>query len=414
MGKAAFRTRTERDSLGAIEVPAERLWGAQTQRSLEHFRISVERMPLALVRALVAREEGGGPRPRGARRPRRRERPGHRRRRRRGARRAVGRRVPARRLADRQRHPDEHERERGAREPRERAPRRGAGRGAPRPPERRREPGPVHERRLPHRDPRGRGRGLPARRDPRGRAAARDPGREGRGVQRRRQDRPHAPAWTRRRSPSVRRSRAGRRSSSTASRGSSRRCPASSSSPSAARPSARARTPTPSSAPRAAARLAEMTGHPFVTAPNKFEALASRDALVFAHGALRTVAASLFKIANDVRLLASGPRGGLGEIRDPGERARQLDHAGQGEPDAGGGAHHGRGPGAGQRRDGGHRGDVRPPAAQRLHAGDRAQRAAELPPRRRRLRELPRALRRRHRARSGPASRRTSSARSCW
>jgi fumarate hydratase class II len=73
----------------------------------------------------------------------------------------------------------------------------------------------------------------------------------------------------------------------------------------------------PELAVRAAARLAEATGHPFVTAPNKFEALASRDALVFAHGALRTVAASLFKIANDVRWLASGPRSGLGEITIP-------------------------------------------------------------------------------------------------
>ncbi len=73
----------------------------------------------------------------------------------------------------------------------------------------------------------------------------------------------------------------------------------------------------PELAARAAAKLAEMTGHPFVTAPNKFEALASRDALVFAHGALKTVAASLFKIANDVRWLASGPRSGLGEITIP-------------------------------------------------------------------------------------------------
>jgi fumarate hydratase class II len=73
----------------------------------------------------------------------------------------------------------------------------------------------------------------------------------------------------------------------------------------------------PELAARAAAKLAEATGHPFVTAPNKFEALASRDALVFAHGALRTVAASLFKIANDVRWLASGPRSGLGEIAIP-------------------------------------------------------------------------------------------------
>jgi fumarate hydratase, class II len=68
---------------------------------------------------------------------------------------------------------------------------------------------------------------------------------------------------------------------------------------------------------RVAAELARATGHPFESAPNKFEALAAHDALVFAHGALKTVAASLMKIANDVRWLASGPRSGLGEITIP-------------------------------------------------------------------------------------------------
>lgn len=66
-----------------------------------------------------------------------------------------------------------------------------------------------------------------------------------------------------------------------------------------------------------AAELARLTGYPFITSPNKFEALASCDALVHAHGALKTLAASLMKIANDVRWLASGPRSGLGEIRIP-------------------------------------------------------------------------------------------------
>jgi fumarate hydratase class II len=61
-------------------------------------------------------------------------------------------------------------------------------------------------------------------------------------------------------------------------------------------------------APKVAALLARKTGLPFVTAPNKFEALAANDALVFAHGALKTLAAALFKIANDVRWLACGPR----------------------------------------------------------------------------------------------------------
>ena len=65
---------------------------------------------------------------------------------------------------------------------------------------------------------------------------------------------------------------------------------------------------------RVAAAIAGITGLPFVTAPNKFEALAAHDAMVMFSGALKTVAASLFKIANDLRLLGSGPRSGLGEL----------------------------------------------------------------------------------------------------
>ena len=70
-------------------------------------------------------------------------------------------------------------------------------------------------------------------------------------------------------------------------------------------------------AEQVAAELATLTGMPFVTAPNKFEALASADGLVHAHGALKTLAASLMKIANDVRWLASGPRSGIGELSIP-------------------------------------------------------------------------------------------------
>ena len=73
----------------------------------------------------------------------------------------------------------------------------------------------------------------------------------------------------------------------------------------------------PQFAERVAAELARLTGHAFVSAPNKFEALAAHDAQVAAHGALKTLAAALNKIANDVRWLASGPRSGLGEIRIP-------------------------------------------------------------------------------------------------
>ncbi len=66
-----------------------------------------------------------------------------------------------------------------------------------------------------------------------------------------------------------------------------------------------------------AAHIAHLTGIPFVTAPNKFESLAAHDAVVAAHGALKTVAVSLMKIANDIRMLASGPRCGIGEISIP-------------------------------------------------------------------------------------------------
>jgi fumarate hydratase class II len=66
-----------------------------------------------------------------------------------------------------------------------------------------------------------------------------------------------------------------------------------------------------------AKKIAAITGLPFTSAPNKFEALAAHDSMVFSHGAIATVAASLFKIANDIRLLGSGPRAGLGELALP-------------------------------------------------------------------------------------------------
>jgi fumarate hydratase class II len=73
----------------------------------------------------------------------------------------------------------------------------------------------------------------------------------------------------------------------------------------------------PEFAERVAHRIATLTGRPFVSAPNKFQALASHDAILDLHGTLRTQAASLTKIANDVRWLASGPRSGIGEITIP-------------------------------------------------------------------------------------------------
>jgi len=73
----------------------------------------------------------------------------------------------------------------------------------------------------------------------------------------------------------------------------------------------------PEFAERAAKKITALTGYPFVSAPNKFEALATHDALVMASGALKTLAAALLKIANDIRWLASGPRSGIGELIIP-------------------------------------------------------------------------------------------------
>lgn len=70
-------------------------------------------------------------------------------------------------------------------------------------------------------------------------------------------------------------------------------------------------------AEQVAEEIAKITGLPFVTAPNKFEALAAHDSMVFAHGAINAAAAALFKIANDIRFLGSGPRAGLGELALP-------------------------------------------------------------------------------------------------
>jgi len=68
---------------------------------------------------------------------------------------------------------------------------------------------------------------------------------------------------------------------------------------------------------RVADHIAALTGHPFVTAANKFEALAAHDAVVESHGALKQLAVSLNKIANDIRMMASGPRSGIGELLIP-------------------------------------------------------------------------------------------------
>src|SRR4029077_11186688 len=81
-----------------------------------------------------------------------------------------------------------------------------------------------------------------------------------------------------------------------------------------------------------AERIAAITQLPFTTAPNKFEALAAHDAMVMTHGAINTVAAAMFKIANDIRLLGSGPRAGLGELALPENEPGSSIMPGKGNP----------------------------------------------------------------------------------
>ena len=80
-------------------------------------------------------------------------------------------------------------------------------------------------------------------------------------------------------------------------------------------------------------QVSDLTGLPFVTAPNKFEALAAHDAMVEVSGALNTVACSIMKIANDLRFLASGPRCGLGEISLPENEPGSSIMPGEGDQD---------------------------------------------------------------------------------
>jgi fumarate hydratase class II len=90
----------------------------------------------------------------------------------------------------------------------------------------------------------------------------------------------------------------------------------------------------PEFAERAAAQIAELTGLPFRAHPNKFAALSAHDEIVFASGALKTLACSLMKIANDIRWLASGPRCGIGELILPENEAGKFDYARQSQSDA--------------------------------------------------------------------------------
>ena len=90
----------------------------------------------------------------------------------------------------------------------------------------------------------------------------------------------------------------------------------------------------PGFAEAASAEIAKLTGLPFVTAPNKFAVQGAHDALVQLSGTLRTLAVSLYKIANDIRLMSCGPRAGFAELHIPENEPGLLDHAGKGQSDA--------------------------------------------------------------------------------
>ena len=133
----------------------------------------------------------------------------------------------------------------------------------------------------------------------------------------------------------------------------------------------------PEYAVRVAAEIAKVTGLPFVTAPNKFEALAAHDAQVELSGQLKTVAVSLMKSRQRRAAAGVGAAGGVGRVAAAGERAGQFDHAGQSEPDAIGGGDDGVRASDRQRREREHRRGHGALRTERLQAGDHLQHPAE-------------------------------------
>ncbi len=307
-------SRVETDSFGPIEVPADRYWGAQTERSLRNFRIGTEHMPIPLIRALAiiklaAAEVNHALGSLDARRSQ-----GDRARRPRGDRRQARRSLSPGRVADRFRHPDQHERERGDRGARQRNARRRAGRQCAGASQRPRQHEPVVERQL----SRARCTSPPPPRSPIPVAGA------GASARARSSARRKAFAGI----IKIGRTHTQDATPLTLGQEFSGYAAAGEVGTRAWREALKQLYPLaqggtavgtglnakPRFAKLVAKRISGLTGLPFVTAPNKFEALASHDAIVFAHGALTSVATGLFKIANDVRLLGSGPRAGLGEL----------------------------------------------------------------------------------------------------
>jgi fumarate hydratase class II len=310
-------TRSERDSFGVIEVPADRLWGAQTQRSLEFFAIAGDRMPMEIVHALATIKAA--------------ERPGERRTGLLPADKAMAIAAAAAEVLAGQ-HAQEfplsvwqtgsgtqsnmNVNEVLANRASELL---GGERGEARRVHANDEVnlGQSSNDVFPTRD--APGGGARARADVAAGAgqAAGDAGGEIGRFRRHRQDRPHAPAGCDAADPGpgvlgLRRAARARRVADRAAR-----CRRSTRSPSAARRSAPASTRIRRSATASRPNSPPAAACPWSVRTNKFAALAAHDGLVAAHGALKTLAVALMKIANDIRWLASGPARGLGEISIP-------------------------------------------------------------------------------------------------
>jgi len=172
----------------------------------------------------------------------------------------------------------------------------------------------------------------------------------------------------------------------------------------------------PGFAEAAAAEIAKLAALPFVSAPNKFTVQGAHDALVQLSGTLRTLAVSLYKIGNDIRLMSCGPRAGFAELiipeNEPGSsimpgkvnptqaEALLIDHAGQGQPDASRGPYHDRSAGDGERCGGRFRRCRRLSGDERVQAADHLQHHAFHHHHERRLHELQQVPGRRHKAES--------------
>ena len=406
--------RREHDSLGDKDVPSEALYGIQTQRAIENFPISglppraefVEAIVLVKKAAAQVNGELGLLAGRQGRRDRARRRrdPGRR----------PPRRVPGRPVPGRRRHVAQHERQRSARQSRQRAARRRAARsvcaGAP---QRRRQPGPVVQRRRPD--------GHPPRLAATGRRAlaprcrACSEALEAKGA-----EFDHILKSARTHLQDAVPIRLGQEFAAYAVtvRKARDRVAEALAQTRALHIGGTAAGTGLNTDPRYAglmvARLSELAGRPLRAADDLVQATQSLDDFVAFSGALRGAALSLIQIANDLRLLSSGPRTGIAEITSAGRAAGLFDHAGQGQPGDGGDARHGL-LSRGRRRR--RRGARRPGRAVRdqRHDAARGLRAAVLVAGagRRRAR-LCRTLRPRHRGRRGATAAAGASAASVW